>query len=183
MRSAVWQKRFTGLAEALHGCEDLVGRLGPPVWLWVLVVAFDESADVALQFAGGGMNAAPQLLAGEFRKPTLDLVDPRCRGWREVDVVVRPAGEPCSNQRCLVGRVIVHDDVYVEVGRHLSVNLLEEVEKLGGAMPLVAFADDKSRGDIERCEERSGAMTDVAVGAALGIPGIIGRTGCSRSSA
>lgn len=45
--------------------------------------------------------------------------------------------------------------MYVEVGRHLSVNLLEEVEKLGGAMPLVAFADDKSGGDIERCEERS----------------------------
>ena len=98
-------------------------------------MAFDESADVALEFAGGGMNAAPQLLAGEFCKPALDLVDPRCR------VLLRPAGEPCSNQRGLVGRVIVDDDVYIEVGRHLSVNLHVEVEKLGGAMSLVAFAD------------------------------------------
>ena len=50
-----------------------------------------------------------------------------------------------------MGRVIVHDDVDAEVGQHLRVDLLEEGEQLRGAMPLVAFADDKPEA-IQRCE-------------------------------
>lgn len=134
-------------------------------------MAFDEGSDVLLQLARGGMNAAAQLLAGKLGKPAFDLVDPGCRGWREMDMVVRPASEPCPDQRSLMGRVIVHDDVDVQVERHLRIDLLEEVEKLGGAMPLVAFADDKARGDIERREERGGAMADIAVRATLGHAG------------
>lgn len=87
------------------------------------------------------MNTAPQLLASKFCKPALDLVDPGSRSRCEVYMVVGLAGEPCSDQRGFVGRVIVHDDVDVEIGRHLRVDLLEEVEKLCGAMPLVAFTD------------------------------------------
>jgi hypothetical protein len=71
----------------------------------------------------------------------------------------------------------------IEVPRHPRVDLLEEVEKLGRTMALVAFADDKTRGDVERREQRRCAVANVAVGAALGMPGIIGRIGCSRSSA
>ena len=57
---------------------------------------------------------------------------------------------------------------------HISVDLLEEVQETHGPVSLVAFADDEARCDIESCElcvRRSGT------------PGIIGKTGCSRSSA
>ena len=69
-----------------------------------------------------------------------------------MNMVVRPASEPCPDPRRLVGRVIVYDDVDVEIGRHLAPDLLEEVEKLGRSMPLGAFADDEARGDVERCK-------------------------------
>ena len=51
------------------------------------------------------------------------------------------------------------------------VHLFEKVEKLGGPVPLVAFADDEAGGDIERGEERCGAMPDIGVGPALGHAG------------
>ena len=51
------------------------------------------------------------------------------------------ASEPCSDQRGFVGSVIIHDDVDVEVGGHLRVNLLEEVEEFSRPVALTAFAD------------------------------------------
>jgi hypothetical protein len=50
----------------------------------------------------------------------------------------------------------------------LRVALLEEVEKLGSAVPFVALADHKAGGDVERREQRGGAVADVAVGAPFG---------------
>lgn len=70
-----------------------------------------------------------------------------------MDMVVRSAGEPCPDQRGLVVGVVVHDDADIKVAWYLRVNLFEEVEKLGCAVQLVACADDKALGNIERCEE------------------------------
>ena len=52
----------------------------------------------------------------------------------------------------------------------MSVELFNEVQKFGGPMPLVAFADDKAGADVERCEQRGRAMTDIGVSPALRHP-------------
>ena len=43
-----------------------------------------------------------------------------------------------------VGRVIIHDDMDVEVVGNRPVDLLKEVEELGCPVPLVALADDEA---------------------------------------
>lgn len=43
-----------------------------------------------------------------------------------------------------VGRVIVQYDVDIQLVWCRAVDLLEEIEKLGSAVPFVAFADDKT---------------------------------------
>lgn len=48
--------------------------------------------------------------------------------------------------------IVIHDDVDIETLRDMGVDLLEEVEKLGRVVALVAFADHEARGDIEGCE-------------------------------
>lgn len=58
----------------------------------------NEGADVGFELAGLGVDAAAQLLAGEFGEPPFNLVDPGCRRRREVDLVVRPSRQPCPNQ-------------------------------------------------------------------------------------
>ena len=54
----------------------------------------DEGTDIGLEFSDGGVDTSPDFLSGELREPALDLIDPRCRSRREVDMIMRPAGEP-----------------------------------------------------------------------------------------
>ena len=69
-------------------------------------------------------------------------------------VIMRPAGEPRLDLGRLVGGIVIHDDMNIEPFRNLSIDLFQEVQKLGGAMSLVALADDKARGNIEGSEQR-----------------------------
>ncbi|MGY3131091.1 hypothetical protein ACVWZM_001773 [Bradyrhizobium sp. USDA 4501] len=91
----------------------------------------------------GGMNASLDLLSGKFGK--LNLVDPGRRSRREVDMIVRPASEPRFNLRCLVGGVVVHDDMDIEPFRDLNTDLFEKLQELDRSVELVAFANDKHR--------------------------------------
>lgn len=90
------------------------------------------------------MDAATNLLAGEFSKPALDLIDPRRRCWREVHVVVRSARQPVFDHSGFVSGVVVHNDVDVEPLGNARVDLLQEVQKLRRSMALVAFADHQA---------------------------------------
>src|SRR5215207_7128205 len=64
------------LPRAFDGGEDFVGGFGPPEGFGIFVVPVDEGTDIGFERSGRGMNAAPQLLAGELREPALDLIDP-----------------------------------------------------------------------------------------------------------
>jgi hypothetical protein len=46
-----------------------------------------------------------------------------------------------------MGGVVIHDDVDIKPFRDLSIDLFEEVQELGCPVALVAFTDDKPRGD------------------------------------
>jgi hypothetical protein len=50
--------------------------------------------------------------------------------------------EPVADEWCLVGNVIVHDEIDVEFGRHCGLDLIQELAELGGAMATVALADN-----------------------------------------
>jgi len=75
-----------------------------------------------------------------------------------VDMVMRPAGEPRFDLGCLVGCVVIHDDMDIEPFRDFRIDLLEELQELDRPVTLVAFADDKPRGDIE-CGKQRGRTT------------------------
>src|SRR5215467_14330567 len=76
---------------------------------------------------------------------------------------MRPAGEPRLDLGCLVGGIVVHDDMDVELVRDLSIDLFEEVQELGRPVTPVAFADDEARGDIEGGEQRGRAVPHAVV--------------------
>ena len=127
----------------------------------------DEGANICFQLRRRGMDAATNLLPGEFGKPTLDLIDPRSRCWREVDMIVRSARQPGFDHSRFVSGVIVHDDMDVEALGNARVDLLQEIKKLGGAMAFVAFADHKAGRDVEGREQRRCAVADVRVSSAF----------------
>ena len=56
-------------------------------------------------------------------EPNFHLIEPGGIGRSEVDVEPWPRGEPSSNSQMFVRGVIVHDDVYLQVLRHVLLNL------------------------------------------------------------
>ena len=95
------------------------------------------------------MDTASQLLSRELGKPAFDLIDPGGGSRCEMHMVAWSPGEPGLDHRGLVGGIVVHDDVDIESFGQSGIDLFEEVEKLGGPVALVAFADDEAGGDIE----------------------------------
>ena len=56
---------------------------------------------------------------------------------------MRPAGEPRLDLGCLVGGIVIHNDMDIEPRRDLSIDLFEEIQELSRPVTLVAFADDE----------------------------------------
>src|SRR5712675_1744131 len=83
-------------------------------------------------------------------------------------MIMGTPGEPRLDLERLVGGVVVHDDMDLEPFGDASIDLLEEVQELGRPVSLVALADDETRYDIERCEQRGRAVPHVIVRPALG---------------
>jgi hypothetical protein len=126
-------------------------------------VGLDEGADVVFQLLDGRVDPAPYLFVGDQGKEPLDLIDPRCPGWREVDVPSRALCQPIADELGLVGGVIVHDEVNLKVGRHIGFDPVEELAKLSGPVLWVTVTDDAARGDVEGSKQRCSAMAGVVM--------------------
>ena len=102
----------------------------------------EVAANGLLELLGRAMSAATDVALRERCEPTLDLVEPGCRGRSEVDVEPRVACEPGSDRRGLVRPVVVHHEVDVQLGRDAGLDGSQEPQELCTAMPAVQLADD-----------------------------------------
>src|SRR5277367_3645017 len=80
-------------------------------------------------------------------------------------------GEPVADQLGLVRAVVVHNDVDVEVGRDVTLDLVKKLTELQGAVAAHAYTDNDPSLDVERGEERSCSVPRVVVRAPLGLAG------------
>ena len=73
--------------------------------------------------------------------------------------------------RRLVGGVVVHHEMHVEVARHRFFNLVQEAAELARAMARVAPANDAARGGVKGSKERSRAVAGAVVRAPFDLAG------------
>ena len=158
-------------AEAFDGGEDVVGGLGPAEGSWVGVDGVDVVTNRLLEFLCRTMDPAPELFFGQQGEEALDLVQPGSAGRREVDMPARMAGQPASHRRRLVGCVVVHDQMDVEVVGDLGFESAPELKELAAAVTRKALSDDLAGGDVEGGEQRGGAVAHVVMGASLDLSG------------
>ena len=125
--------------------------------------------DFVHQFAHAAERAAPDRLLGDEREPALDLIEPAGVGGGVVDVVARMAGEPGFDLRMLVGGVVVGDQMDVEIGRDVAVEMIKKGEELLMPMARLALRDDRAVEHVERGEQGGGAVSIVVVGDALDV--------------
>jgi hypothetical protein len=131
-------------------------------------VNVEKVADRFFEFEGAAMGSALDLALAQDGEPALDEVQPRPGGRREVQVVAGVAGEPGLDGRRLVGAVVVHDQVNVELRRHALLDGAQELQELAAAMPPMQLADDLAGGQIQRREQGRGAIAHVVMAAPLG---------------
>ena len=118
----------------------LHGR-GPREDVGILIVIFQILLDSGDQLWRVPKDAATDALVGDFAKPPLYHVHPRTRSRDEAQMEPRMSPEPRFHARVLMGRVIVRNEMQVEFGRGLDVDLVEEADELLMPMARHAFAD------------------------------------------
>src|SRR5271166_1698200 len=78
--------------------------------------------DGSFELWNGGEDAASDAFLGDQAEEALDLIEPRGRGGREVQVKARVLGQPCLNVGMLVRSVVVEDEVEIPFLRRLPVD-------------------------------------------------------------
>jgi hypothetical protein len=84
-------------------------------------------------------------------------------------MVTRPLGQPRADVGVFVSGVVVNDQVHIEVGRNLCVDVAQKAQKLLVPMARLALGDDAAVGHVERRKQGRGAVPIVVVGDAFDI--------------
>lgn len=69
----------------------------------------------------------------------------------------RTLDQSVADQPGLVGRVVVHHQMDVRIGRNTRLDEVEKAVEFGHAVTRIAFADNPAGRDIERSEQAGGA--------------------------
>ena len=133
----------------------MIGVGFPDEEFWVCVIVFaDTAVDDGLKVDDGLEDAIFEPAPREFGEETLDGIEPRARGRRELDGPVWMAGEPGADLIPLVRGVVVEDDADDLVRRHLALDAVKEADELLMAMALHVLCDDRTVQHVERGEQR-----------------------------
>ena len=90
---------------------DIDGRLGPAKRLSIVVPVTEPVHDCSFETADAVKAAAANSLAGNYREPAFNQVQPRRAARREVQADPRMVGKPLVYGRMFVGSVIVADEM------------------------------------------------------------------------
>ena len=112
--------------KTLEFIEDGSGGGGPAERPFVGVVVAYVSVDLAHQFTHAAKRTATNRLLGDEREPALDLVKPAGVSGRVMNVIARAAGEPGFDLGMFVGGVVVGDQVQLETGGNVAVEMIEK---------------------------------------------------------
>jgi hypothetical protein len=154
VRRALVSRVRSSLTKSGHAVQDFVSSLMPDKRFRCVVGHGQTLPNGGNQFARAAMDAAADLFVRQFDTPALDEMQPRGTRRCEVHVVAGALRQPPTDGRGLVRRIIVENQMHVQVTRDGAVDRVEEPAKLDSPMPGVALADDRPGLGIERGEER-----------------------------
>ena len=92
--------------------------------------------DGGLQLGDAVKSSSADHALGDQSEPAFHLIEPRATGGDEMDVESKTffRFEPALHLRALVGAVVVHDEVNLQIRRHFLFHLVQEMDKLPAAM-------------------------------------------------
>src|SRR5918911_3577175 len=97
---------------------------------------------------------APNPPIREQAKEALYLIQPTRASRREVQMIPRSTGKPALNFGHLVGPVVIHHQMNIEVLRDGLVDTLQEAQKLLMSLTVVQRSDHFAGGDVQGGKQR-----------------------------
>ena len=117
-----------------------IGGLCPYEGFWRGIVFGEIVIDGGLQLGDALEDAAPDALACDLGEEALNEVQPGRRSRNEVQLEAWMPLQPRLNFLCLVRRVVVDDEMEIEMLGYGPVDLLQEPDEFFGAMAGQTFA-------------------------------------------
>src|SRR5258707_8721994 len=102
-------------------------------------------------------------------EPDLHLIEPGGIGGSEVHMEPWPCSKPAFNSQMLVRGVIIHDDVPVQVFRHVFFNLPEKTQILLMPVTRSTFREHIAVRRVQCGKQRGGSVASIIVGHSLDI--------------
>ena len=118
----------------------------------------DPFVDRGFEFRDIVEDASADALARDLGEEPLDEIEPRTGCRREMQLETLVPGEPALHLLCLVRGVIVDDQMQIEMGGRLAVDLPQERQEFVRPVAWQTFADDLASRHIKRGEERCRAV-------------------------
>lgn len=147
----------------LYLAQNRGRRLRPDKRFGVLVVVGNERDDRPLKFSDATERATADALFRNFGKEPFDGIEPRRTCRREMNVIARSRFEPRFNEWMFVRRVIIHNEMHVELRRHAALDAIEKLHEFGMPVTRQALFDDLPRKDVQRRKQRRGTVANVVV--------------------
>ncbi len=129
--------------------QDVIGLGSPDERLGITVMHGDVFLHGGDEFGDAVEYATAQSLGGEVAEEALDHVQPRGRGWREVNAKARMLLQPLLDLGMFVRGVVVTDQMQRPVAGRLAIDLAQKVEPLGVPVALLAASDERT---VERVQ-------------------------------
>ena len=169
------------VARPVHFFDDVLCGGGPGERFGGLVVLGEIVVDDRLQFGNTLEDAATDGISGNFGEKAFHLIEPRGRGWREVEVETGVPFQPPFDFRRLVGGVVIDNQVDIQAGKGLAVDPVQEANELLAPVALQTLPDDRAVEHVERREQ--GRRTVALVIMVPARPFFMGKPGWLRSRA
>lgn len=101
----------------------------------------DELFDTPAQISDRGERATADRTLCDQAEPAFDLIEPGAIGRRVVQMEARMARQPRPHFRMLVGRVVVDDQIQIELGGNRRVDVSQKAQELLMPVPRLALRE------------------------------------------
>lgn len=143
--------------------EDRISCRSPNKRLCMLVVDCKIFRDRAFKRCNTCERSAADAATCDFGKEAFNAIEPTCARRREVKLEAWMRSEPPLHSRRLVRPVVVEHQMNSEILWNMIIDPTQEAKKFLVSMSAVAGADDLTRCNVERREQRRDAVTRVIV--------------------
>jgi hypothetical protein len=147
------------------------------VGLRVEVMMIKEAENVCHQRSDAAKTARANHFTRDFAKEALDQVEPGRGGWGNVQMEGGMTLEPGDDLGMFVSGVVVADDMNIQLGGDLALDLTQEGQPLLMAMTPGGMSKDLAREIVEGGKQGDRSVTIVIVGLGADVTFTQGQTG------